>query len=150
MKNSGFTLVELIGVLIIVGILSAVAVPRFFDTQSFDGRGFYDQTLSMLRYAQKTAIAQRTNVFVNVSGSAICLSYTADASCNGTGVIYVRNPADQSDFVKAPPSGVTLAGSVASFAYSGLGRPDQSATISIIYGGTTRTITVEAETGYVH
>lgn len=150
MKASGFTLVELIMTMVIVGILSAVAVPRLFDRTAFDGRGFYDQTLSMLRYAQKTAVAQRTNVFVNVSGSAICLSYTADASCNGPGVTYVRNPANQSNFIMAPPGGVTLASTIASFAFSGLGRPTQAVTVSVTYGGTTRTISVEAETGYVH
>lgn len=141
---------ELVAVMIIIGVIAAVTMPRLLDRSAFDGRGFYDQTLAMLRYAQKTAIAQRTQVFVNVSPAAICLSYVADANCNGAGVTYVRNPADQSNFIMTPPSGVSLSGSAASFAYSGLGRPTGAVTLTIAYDGITRTIAVEAETGYVH
>jgi prepilin-type N-terminal cleavage/methylation domain-containing protein len=33
-SNDGFTLIEIVAVLVIMGILAAVAVPRFFDLQS--------------------------------------------------------------------------------------------------------------------
>lgn len=33
-SNKGFTLIEIVAVLVILGILAAVAVPRFFDLQS--------------------------------------------------------------------------------------------------------------------
>ncbi|MFA5826532.1 MAG: prepilin-type N-terminal cleavage/methylation domain-containing protein, partial [Gallionellaceae bacterium] len=63
-KNHGFTMVELISVMIIIGIIAAVALPRFFDRGTFDSRGFHEQMISTLRFAQKTAIAQRTTVCV--------------------------------------------------------------------------------------
>lgn len=34
MKKNGFTLIELVMVIIILGILAAVAIPKFFDLQS--------------------------------------------------------------------------------------------------------------------
>lgn len=149
MRHSGFTLIELIVVMMIVGILAVAAIPRFFQRQTFEARGYHDQALSMMRYAQKTAIAQRTTVFVNADAASntICLTYAADPGCaSPTGVV---NPADNAKFSKTAPSGVTLSGSVA-FSFSALGNANAAVTLGIIGDGVTRTITVERETGYVH
>ncbi len=103
-RETGFTLVELVVLLIIIGVLAVAAMPRFADRQSFDARGFYDQSLAMARYAQKVAIAQHTNVFFNASAASntVCLTYVADASCtNPAGII---NPADGKRFSKTAPS----------------------------------------------
>jgi MSHA pilin protein MshC len=43
--EDGFTLVELIVVMIVVGILAVAAMPRFFDNV-FDERGFHDAAKS--------------------------------------------------------------------------------------------------------
>ena len=48
----GFTLVELIMTMIVIGILGAVAAPRFFNTNVFQSRGFADQAQATLRYAR--------------------------------------------------------------------------------------------------
>ena len=42
-KSLGFTLVELILVILLVGVLSAVAFPHFFDQKTYQQRGFYDE-----------------------------------------------------------------------------------------------------------
>lgn len=155
--EKGFTLVELVVTLIIVGILAFVALPRLFDTRAFDARGYHDQALTMLRYAQKAAIAQRTNVFVNVDAASrkICLTYAADPACTGSGAA-VRNPADNQWFSETAPGGVTFSGS-SSFSFSALGRPQPDAAVSgpvvsfnIVYDGVARAIRVERETGYVY
>lgn len=147
--HSGFTLVELVVILIVVGVLAVAAIPRFVDRQSFDARGFYDQALSMARYGQKVAIASHTDVFFNAAGNIICLTYVADADCtNPAGVI---NPADGAKFSKTAPTGVSLSAPV-SFSFSALGKPnpDNAFSLGIVGDGMTRTITVERETGYVH
>jgi len=41
----------------VVGILAITAMPRFANKADFDARGFFDGTLSILRYAQKSAVA---------------------------------------------------------------------------------------------
>lgn len=147
--SAGFTLIELILVMILVGILAFAALPRFLAKSTFDARGFYDQSAAMLRYAQKTAIAQRREVFVNITGSAICLTYAADAACSGGN--NVLNPADQQAFRKSAPAGVSF-GAALSFSFNALGRPNPNVAyvVNINGDGITRTITVERETGYVH
>jgi len=56
-KSHGFTLVELVLVIVLLSILSVVAVPRFFERSAFQDRAVYDDIASTLRYAQKVAIA---------------------------------------------------------------------------------------------
>lgn len=155
-KASGFTLVELVATLIIVAILAVAVVPRFMDVGSFDARGYHDQALAMLRYAQKAAIARRTSVFVNVDQASrtICLTYAADPACAGG--VGVFNPADNKWFSKTAPNGVTFSDSQ-SFSFSGLGKPQPDAAVSgsvivlnINHNGVSRPIRVERETGYVH
>ncbi len=138
----GFTLTELITILVIAGILAAVAMPRFFDRSSFDSRGYYDQVVSTLRYAQKTAIAQHRFVCVTFGvDSSVTLKYGAADTC-GSDLI---GQDGLTPYKVTAPSGVTLSGGT-SFNFNALGRA--SAAQSITVGG--YTITVEAETGYVH
>ncbi|MDP2758925.1 MAG: prepilin-type N-terminal cleavage/methylation domain-containing protein, partial [Sideroxyarcus sp.] len=66
----GFTLVELITVMVIVGILAVAVLPRFFTVSDFEDRGSADQVKSLLRFAQKTAIAQHTPVTVTLAQGA--------------------------------------------------------------------------------
>ena len=150
-RHQGFTIVELVAVIVITGLITAIAAPRFIGSDAFDARGAYGTVISALRYAQKTAIAQRTRVFVNVDIGArtICLGYSN--SCSPA----VIDPATQAAFIKTLPNGVALSASSTSIAFDGLGRPIPNTEVtfqiqnSVTSTESTRTITIEAETGYV-
>lgn len=143
MRKTGFTLVELIVVIVLVGIVALIAAPRFFSQPTFDAARFHEAAISAIRYGQKVAVAQRANVFVVTSASTVALCY--DAGCAAT----VKSPGGNDDFIVQIPSGIGI--TVTSFHFNSLGQPIPNAqTILNISGdGTTRQIVVEQETGYV-
>ncbi len=142
--QSGFTLVELVMTMVIVGILAAVAAPRFFEANIFQSRGFADQVQATLRHAQKVAIAQRRFVCAAFTGSSITLTTGATAAC-GTPLV---SPAGDAGYVINAPAGAAFTAVPANFSFDALGSPSLAQTISI--AGATNPIIVEAETGYVH
>jgi MSHA pilin protein MshC len=159
-KQSGFTMVELVVTITLIGILAATAAPRFFKRETFDARGFSDQIASMVRYAQKMAVAQQRAVFVRLNGSDVALCY--DSGCSkhvihpaGTGPVSCGG--SNTWFCVQKPTSLTYTSTQPLFYFNALGQPVDSnnvvlgTSISIEIGGDTtmRTVTVNAETGYV-
>lgn len=157
----GFTLIELIMVMVVVGILAVFAAPRFFDANVFKSRGFADQVQATLRYAQKEAIAQHRNVCVAMTASDITLTIAnaipslATSPCNTNLVI----PGQATNKISTPSAAITLTlspATPATFIFGALGKPWDAAGVtpsaqkSITISGVTNIIYVEAETGYVH
>lgn len=77
-KQRGFTIVELIMVIIILGIISAVALPRFFDRKVFDERFYFEEALSAVRYAQKLAIASGCSIEMQLDQDGYRAVYASD------------------------------------------------------------------------
>lgn len=142
--EAGFTLVELIMVMVIVAVLAVAVAPRFYDVNVFQSIGFADQVQATLRYAQKVAIAQRRYVCATFTASPARLALTI-GTADACGATALNLPGDAVNYIDAP-SGVTFSMTPASVYFNALGRPDAAALATV---GTT-TITVEAETGYVH
>jgi MSHA pilin protein MshC len=55
-RMRGATLIELIAVLVILGVLSAVAVPRLLD-ETYTERGYAEEVAQAVRYARNVAVA---------------------------------------------------------------------------------------------
>lgn len=162
-------MIELVAVLVLAGILAAVAGARFFQRDAFDARSFADQTAGMLRYAQKLAIAQNRPVYVRLLPGSVAVCFTAAcdtpasrtvppaggnsgstetlAACNGM----------RDWLCEGKPAAVALAGG-ASFFFDALGRPyyavlgDFKATLALTVGGngSNNVVHVSPETGYVY
>ena len=146
--GTGFTVVELVVTIGIVALLAAIAVPRFIGVSGFQSRGFYDSAKSVVRFAQKTAIAWRKDVFVCVTATRV--SAGTAAGCLTPIINPVTGAAlDTGD----APSGVTL--TLAAFSFDSAGRPNPNAAVTITLTSTiaddpVRQIVIERETGYVH
>lgn len=154
-NSSGFTLIELVTVMIILGIISAVAIPRFFTRNQFDAYGFGQNVRAALRFAQKSAIAKRRTVCVVSAGNTLTLTFSTafNGACN-TALI---NPADGDPYVLAPKAGSNTMLGAANFNFDALGQPVDAAgnllaasqSIAIGGGDVPDSVIVNAVTGYV-
>ncbi len=147
-QSIGFTLIELIAVIIIMGIIGAIVTPKFFNSTDFKARGFADHVLATLRYAQKAAIAQHRLVCVDLNSTTSKLTLTianlsSDTSCGAT----VLNLPDSTDNSLTAPSGVSFS-PTSTVNFNALGQANAATEITI--SSITAHIFIEAETGYVH
>ncbi len=146
-KQSGFSLVELVMVIVIMAIVSAVAMPKFFQKSSFSERAFFDDCLTALRYAQKLAVV--TNCDVQVSFSANSYQLKRPVSIADCGVstssfsLAVPHPAEQGDYIGSEDG---VATSDAVIVFYAKGNASNDATISV----GSKNIKVVAKTGLVY
>jgi MSHA pilin protein MshC len=145
----GFTLVEMIVTLIIVALIAAVAGPRFFSLSAFQESGFYDETVSAVRYAQKYAVASGCTVRVQTTTTGFTLYRPASiGNCNtpGSYTTPLTDPSgNATTFTRTAPGGVPL--SAADFTFSASGTASVAPSIAITVGS--RQLTVIGETGFV-
>lgn len=151
--STGFSLVELISVLVLIGIVSVVAVSRF-NASPFQTAGFEQEVRAALRFAQKFAIMSGCDVQVDVSAAADSFALTirndvgaGPQSCLGaSGAFGVPLPDPTGGvFAGTAPAGVDVSSGL-TFFYDLQGRPSSGG--SIVIDG--NTIVVEPNTGYIY
>ena len=164
-------MVELVTVIVVMGILGAIGASRFFDRGTFAGRAYADQAKSVIRYAQKLAIAQNRNVFVLATPARLAVCFTADCA---NAAVLASPPGDSNSgstvtravctlnntyvanwLCEGTPANVTVGGIGATgtvFSFDPMGRPSFAAPLTLTFTseGSVFPFTVEAETGYVH
>jgi MSHA pilin protein MshC len=134
-KQQGFTLIELITVVILLGIISFTAVSRFDVLDSTKVQSGRDDLIAACFFAQQTAMA-RANIRLVVTANSVSVTENNVPVSFGAQT-YPRNF----------PSGVT-ASPAATFLYDKLGRTT-GGTITLSRAGVSTTVTVEAS-GYAH
>ncbi|NKB38805.1 MAG: prepilin-type N-terminal cleavage/methylation domain-containing protein [Gammaproteobacteria bacterium] len=157
--TSGFTLIELIVVLILVGVLSLYAASRFFSTTSFDQAGFAQQSLAAIRYAQKLAISSGCDIRLTFTASSIALHKWVDTSnnrCDSAAPSATITPVSQpggGDFSIQAPTGISVTASSAAFYFDRIGIPFSIGGTKLVAETTvdigTETISIAPETGFV-
>ena len=141
--QSGFTVTELVVVLILVGVLAAVAAPRLF-TSAVDEIRFYSETQAFLRYAQKTAIAQRRNVCVSFTANTIAA--TISTSFGGACGAALTGPGGVSPYAVTAQNAAGFSATPTAITFDANGVPNNPQTL-LITGS--NSIVVEAGSGYV-
>lgn len=150
-RSHGFTLIELVMVILILGLLAVFIAPRL-DPRDYEARGFHDETLALLRYAQKTAIAQRRTVCVAFTANSATLSIATAAATNICAGALVGPRGETPGNITARAGIGYQAVPGTPFFFNALGQPSQALALQVTQAGVAigMTVTVEAETGYVH
>lgn len=152
--SNGFTLVELIVVILLIGILSISIAPRFFGVSSYQDRRAVDELLTTLRYTQQMAMNRGGNIQLDLSANDYTVELTdgtqlrsPDGSIHQDCILLGLTLCYKKDFEGATAS-ILPAGPII---YDSLGRPNSGFIISIGSNPSAlKQIQIEAETGYAH
>ena len=148
----GFTLVELMVVIIILAIVAAVTVPGLSSGKDFQALSAARMLMADLQYAQDLAVTQQGDVTVTFDADAD--SYTLS---NASGPLV--HPMTKADYTVAFGAmhgfqSVRLAavfgGTDSQVTFDVTGSPDQGGTITLLAGSHQYTLTVEEGTGLVN
>jgi len=147
--QTGFTLIELVIVIIMIGILATTVIPKMFTSSGYEEVGYQAETVAKLRAIQLRAMQDTSStqcLLVYVTEKKLGIP---DDNC-GTPSFSSSNEQNNS-IVKINEAQVSFDDQSGgySFLFDQMGRPDQARTISIIGSEQTLTITIEAE-GYIH
>jgi len=156
-SDSGFTLIELITVIAILGVLAVVVGPRFASTGVFEARTFYDDVLQAIRYAQ--AKASGTGCLTQIDFTASGFRVQVDSDCNSANGLSLADITSPDGFdagyteLSTLPAGVTYSATVDPLVFDPEGRARNSSlavlssTAQVTVGS--EAIRIDGATGYV-
>jgi len=157
-KKNGFTVIELVVVIIILGILSVTVVPKFFTSKGFEEYTYRNEIVSTLRAIQLRAMQQTSNnvchtVWVTSSRLGLVATDVGGGCDNGTwhnaGAEVMNNhtgvQVDSGHAITFSLNGGT------SFSFDQMGRPVSCAANCEITVAGVESIKVRIESeGYIH
>ncbi|MFH1398049.1 MAG: GspH/FimT family pseudopilin [Candidatus Omnitrophota bacterium] len=79
-KVRGFTIIELTIVILIIGILAVLTLPRFGSFYEIKLHGAVKKVISDIRYAQQLAISSHSDYRVNFSGNSYNVRWVTDGA----------------------------------------------------------------------
>jgi type II secretion system protein H len=159
---NGFTLIEILIVVVIIGIAAMIAVPMMSSAASMQIRSAANIVAADLEYAKSMAISRGQNFSVVFDKNAE--SYSIKDQDGNTishpvkkGFPYTMDFRSESrlgqvdivDAVFNPNSSQTITFDYLGSPYSGTSSPLNSGIITLQAGGITKTITIQPVTGYI-
>lgn len=152
--EAGFTMVELVTVMSLIGIMAFFALPKLTQVMSLQSSGYKDQVMATIDYARKIAVAQRRHVCVSIGATTITVTSDRGLPVNHTnGNCPSTLPLPSGSNVVTAPANVSVSPAVV-LDFDAEGRPVMGApaTITLTNSAVSQssTLTIEAESGYVH
>lgn len=140
-RSAGFTMIEIIAVLIILAVMSAVAVSRVGSNES-SLRAEMNDLKAALRYAQQMALASDSTITFSIAVTPSGYSISRSGGSGSQPVL----PGESSS--SHTFSGV--AATSATFAFNEWGGIGSDSSVTLTGGGVSKAITVIGETGYAY
>jgi len=159
-RAQGFTMVELVVVMILVGVLAALGIPRLLGDKNMEAAVFGDQVVSGLRRAQAIATSHRRVVCVSIAARGVTMRLNG---CGNAGLALTGLGDDEYATTDSALAAVPVAppGVLLFFQPDGRITTDSAGATPVGNGSiaitatvdnqanTVRTIRVEGTTGYV-
>lgn len=151
----GFTLVELVAIIALLGILAFVAVPRFMNQGAVNVSVMAEQLANDIRYTQSLAMTSGQGNRINLtsatyqittsSGGAVVHPVTGNAAPISLNNVSLSgyNPPLTNNYVAFDGKGIPYTDVATSTVLSA------NATITLSGGGNTRTVVISPQTGRV-
>jgi MSHA pilin protein MshC len=149
-RPRGYTLIELVLVIVIAGILAAAIGPHFFDQSVFAQRGYADAIGAALRTAQKAAVASDCPAEVNLSSGSYAVLQQAAAgnTCNPTDTTWSTQVLGlDGEAVAGSAPSTASASPLGLYVFNGSGALSAAPATTISVGAAT--ISIDAQTGFV-
>jgi MSHA pilin protein MshC len=146
---AGFSLFELVVVIVLLSIMSVFAFGSLFDADDFAARGFFDDTVNAVRFAQKLAIS--TGCEVRVSTGATGYQLLQSSACSASDFVNpVANPAARGNNYENfnMPSGFSLS-PVTTITFNAVGVSGGDQVITLSDGTTSYSFNISGQTGLV-
>lgn len=141
--SAGFTLIELVMVILIIGTLAVFVLPKALDLTSWRLRAFADELQAQANALQRMALVQRRPIVATISTTGVSFDYVA-----GGHIATVSCPATTSPCISGG-SGATVTYN-ASNSGSALTSTGSALTVTVSSGDTTLGYQIESETGHFH
>jgi prepilin-type N-terminal cleavage/methylation domain-containing protein len=138
--SAGFTLVELVMVITLVGTLAVFVLPRALDLTDWRLRAFADELQAQAAAMQRLALVQRRPVVATLDGSGVSFAYAS----GGDIVRVACPPATTPCLAETATRSVTFNAGNAGRAVTSSG---SALPVTIGHGSSSRSYLFEAETG---
>jgi len=105
----GFTLIELICCLVILGILAATIGPRIFDNSGFNAHGYAQEVADAVHETQAVAVASNcaAEITINAAGYSAMQQPAAGNTCTAGGWVTPVLRSDGTPLSGIAPTGIT-------------------------------------------
>jgi MSHA pilin protein MshC len=150
-ERGGFTIIEAVVLISIVGIMGAVAAPRFLAMSEMDATHAHREALGDLRFAQRLAANSGCPVQVDFDSGGYVLTRRTGCRSGSFTQALVDPTSNQAPFAVTLPAGVTVSSTVDPLVFDALGRA--STTAGVVSDATitvgTQSLQAIGETGLV-